>query len=60
MNSVIHAFEVFRITDTILKDTLVMEKLDLQLILLNKPIDTTCEQLVDDLATIIKHVVWGD
>jgi hypothetical protein len=26
MNSVIHAFEVFRITDTILKDTLVTKK----------------------------------
>jgi hypothetical protein len=58
--SVIHASKVFRTLDTILKETHVMERLDLQLIPLSEPINTIGEQLIDDLATRVKQVVLGD
>ncbi len=62
IDSVTHAFEVFRTLDMVQKDTLVMERPNLQPIHLVGPIDTTCkqpiditnEQHVDDLATRIK------
>ncbi len=57
IDSAIHASKVFRTLDTILKDTPVMERLDLQLIPLSEPIDVTSEQLVDDLVKKVKQVV---
>jgi hypothetical protein len=57
---VIHAFEVFKTLDIILKDTLVARRLGSQPITLVKPINTTSEQLVDDLILGVKEVVLGD
>jgi len=54
INNVTHAFEVFKTPNTILKDTFVMERLDLQPIPLVELVDTTSEELVDDLATKVK------
>ncbi len=51
---VTHTFEVFKTLDIILKDTLIDEKLKSQPIILAKLINTTCEQLVDDLAIGVK------
>jgi hypothetical protein len=51
---VTHTYEVFKTPNIILKDTHVVEKLKSQLIILAKPVDTTCEQLVDDLDVGIK------
>ncbi len=52
INNVTHAFEVFKTPNTILKDTLIMERSDLQ------PIPLV--ELVDDLAARVKQVVLGD
>jgi hypothetical protein len=52
INSITHAFEVFRTPNTILKDTHVIEISKFQLVPLVKPID--------DLAVGVKHVVLGD
>ncbi len=62
IDSVTHAFEVFKTSDTILKDTPIMERPKFQPIHLVKPvdtigkqpIDTTSEQLVDDLVVGVK------
>jgi len=51
---VTHTFEVFKTLDIILKDTLIDEKLKSQPIILAKLINTTSEQLVDDLAIGVK------
>jgi hypothetical protein len=51
---VTHAFEVFKTLDTILKDTLITKKLGFQPINLAKHVDTTSEQPIDDLITIVK------
>jgi len=51
---VTHTFEVFKTLDIILKDTLIDEKLKSQPIILAKLINTTGEQLVDDLAIGVK------
>ncbi len=60
INTIKHASEVFKILDIILKDTLVDERLGFKLVPLVEPINTTCEQLVDDLITRVKHVVLSD
>jgi hypothetical protein len=44
IDSVTHASKVFRTLDIVLKDTPIMERLNLQLIHLTVSIDTTCEQ----------------
>jgi hypothetical protein len=51
---VTHTSEVFKIPNIILKDTHVVEKLKFQPIILVKHVDTTCEQLVDDLVVGVK------
>jgi hypothetical protein len=56
--TITHVFEVFKIQDLVLKDTPVVERPGL--VLLVEPLDTTCEQLVDDLIIGVKHVVLGD
>ncbi len=60
INIVTHASKVFKIPNTILKDTLVLERPKFQLIILTKPIDTISEQLVGDLTAKVKQVVLGD
>ncbi len=66
--SITHAFKVLKTLDIVLKDTPIIKRLELQPIFLVEPIDTTSEwpidtiseQLVDDLAVSVKHVVLGD
>ncbi len=55
-----HASKVFRTLNIVLKETHVVERLGLKPIPLVEPIDTTCEQHVDDLTTRVKHVVLSD
>ncbi len=43
IDNVTHASEIFKILNTILEDTHVMDRLDPQLIHLLEPVDTTCE-----------------
>jgi hypothetical protein len=57
---VTHAFKIFRTPNIVLKDTHVTERLGHELVLLVEPIDTTCEQHVDDLVTRVEHVILGD
>jgi hypothetical protein len=60
IDSVTHAFEVFKTLDIVLKDTPTMEKSDSRPVHLVELVNTTCEQLVDDLIASVKHVVIGD
>jgi hypothetical protein len=55
-----HAFKVFKTRNIVLKDTPTAKGPRFQLVPLVEPIDTISEQLVDDLATKVKHVVPGD
>ncbi len=50
IDTITHAYEVFRTSDTLLKDTPVAKGPRLKLVPLAKPIDITDEQHVDDLA----------
>ncbi len=49
INTITHVYEVFKTLNIVLNNTLVVEKPRSQLVPLAKPIDTTCEQLVNDL-----------
>jgi hypothetical protein len=60
IDNAIHAFEIFRTPNIVLKDTHVMEGLDLHPIPLVEPVDTIGEQPVDDLVVGVKHVIMGD
>ncbi len=55
-----HASKVFKTTDTILKDTPIVERLRFETILLAEPIDTTSEEPIDDLVAKLEHVVLCD
>jgi hypothetical protein len=54
---VTHDFEVFKTLNIILKDTFVAKRLGSQPVHLAEPVDTTCEQPIDDLIASVKHVV---
>jgi hypothetical protein len=60
INIITHASEVFRTLDIVLKDTLVVETPRSKPILLVEPVDITIEQLVDDLAIRVEHIVLSD
>jgi len=69
INTIMHAFKVLKILYTVLKDTLISEKLKPKLVPLVEPIDTTCdyklidttcEKPVDDLTAHVEHVVFND
>jgi hypothetical protein len=49
INIVTHAFKVFRTLDIVLKDTCVIERPRSKLVPLVEPVDTTCEQPIDNL-----------
>ncbi len=55
-----HTFEVFKTQDTILKDTPIVERPQSKHVPLAKLVDTISEQVVEDLAARVKHVVLGD
>jgi hypothetical protein len=54
------AFEVFKTPDIVLKNTHVVERLGFEYVPLVKHVDTIGEQHVDELITIIEHVVLSD
>jgi hypothetical protein len=54
INTITHAFEVFKTLDIVLKDTHVVKRLGSQPIILAEHVDTTSEQHVDDLTAIVK------
>jgi hypothetical protein len=60
INIITHAFEVFKTLDIVLKNTHVVERLVFESVLLVKHVDTIDEQHVDELITIIEHVVLSD
>jgi hypothetical protein len=60
IDTIKHAYEVFKTPNIILRDTPVDGRLGLKLVPLVEPLNTTCEQHVDDLITRVKHVVLGD
>jgi len=69
INTITHASKIFKILDTMLKDTCVGEKFEHELVLLVELIDTTCDQKlidttgekpIDDLTTGVEHVVFND
>ncbi len=60
INIITHASEVFRTLDIVLKDTLVVETPRSKPILLVEPVNITTEQLVDDLAIRVEHIVLSD
>jgi hypothetical protein len=60
INNITHVFEVFKTPDTILKPTRIVKGWGFQSVPLDELVDTTNEQLVDDLVTCVKHVVIGD
>ncbi len=60
IDNITHAFGIFKTLDIILNDTPVVEGPWFQLIPLVKPINTTSEQHVDDLAIGVKEVVLDD
>jgi hypothetical protein len=49
INIITHVYEVFKTLNIVLNNTLVVETPRSQLVPLAKPIDTTSEQLVNDL-----------
>ncbi len=55
-----HALEVFKTPIIVSKDTPIVERLRSQPVPLVEPIDTTCEQHVDDLIAGVKQIVIGD
>jgi hypothetical protein len=59
IDNIIHAFEVLKTLDIVLRDTHIVEGLGSQLVPLVEPIDTTSEQTIDDLVARVKHVVLG-
>jgi hypothetical protein len=54
IDTITHAFEVFKTLDIVLKDTPVVKRLGSQPIILAEHVDTTSEQHVDDLTTRVK------
>jgi len=54
INTITHAFEVFKTLDIVLKDTHVVKRLGSQPIILVEHVDTTSEQHVDDLTARVK------
>jgi hypothetical protein len=60
IDTVTHAFKVFKTQNMILKDTHVVERQWFKHVPLTKPIDTTNEQHVDDVIVGVKHVYLGD
>ncbi len=57
INVVMHASEVFKTPNIILKDTPIVERLGFESIPLAEPIDTIGEQPVDDLVARIEQVI---
>jgi hypothetical protein len=60
IDTITHAFEVFRTLDIVLKDTYVTQRPWSKPIPLAEPIDTIGEKHVDDLATNVEQVFLGD
>ncbi len=60
INIITHDFEVFRTLDIALKDTHVDETPRFEPIFLVELVDITSEQLVDDLAIRVEHIVLSD
>jgi hypothetical protein len=60
IDTITHTSEVFRTPNIILKDTPIVERPRSKHVILVELVDTTSEQLVDDLAARVKHVVLGD
>jgi hypothetical protein len=60
IGTITHTFEVFKTRDTILKDTPIVERPQSKHVPLAKLVDTISEQVVEDLAARVKHVVLSD
>ncbi len=60
INTITHVSKVFKTLNIVLNNAHVVERPWFQLVPLTKPIDTTNEQLVNDLNARVKHVVLGD
>ncbi len=60
IDTITHASKVFKTPYIVLKDTPIVEGLGLQLVPLVEHVDTTSEQLIDDLAARVKQIILRD
>jgi hypothetical protein len=60
IDTITHASKVFRTLDTILKDMPIAKRPRCEHVLLAKPVGTTSDKPINDLAASVKHVVNVD
>ncbi len=60
IDTITHSSKVFWTLYIVLKETFVVERSKLEPIFLDKPIDITSEQPIDDFAIGVEHVVLSD